>query len=103
MGQDALEILRLERVEDVEEVLARRAPPGRVLVREVAGELWVLAHVGPKGLHGQLVIVRNSDLVDVGLFHELLLARQDVFQEILVDDIGVWQVVLHWKAVRGKS
>ena len=93
MGQDALEILRLERVEDIEEVLARRAPPGRVLVREVAGELWVLAHVGPKGLHGQLVIMRNSDLLDVGLLHELLFAAQNVLEEVLVHDVLIRQIV----------
>ena len=49
--EDALEVFRLERVEDVEEVLARRALAGRIRVREVLRELGVPLDVGPQCLH----------------------------------------------------
>ena len=78
MGQDALEILWLKRVQNIEEVLTWGATPGRILIREVAGELWVLAHVGPQGLHGQLVVMRNGDLLDVNFLHQLLFPAQNV-------------------------
>ena len=47
MCQDTLEVVRLQRVEDVEEVLAWWATAWRVRVREELHELCVLLDIGP--------------------------------------------------------
>ena len=79
MCQDTLEVVRLQRVEDVEEVLAWWATAWRVRVREELHELCVLLDIGPQGLHRELVVVWNCDLPHIGLLHELLLAAKNIF------------------------
>ena len=81
-------------VEHVEEVLARWAFADWVLVREVAVHCRVLLEFGPEGLHGELVVVRHLDGDDLGLLQQVLLAGEDVLQEVLGDDALVGQVEL---------
>ena len=97
---DLLEVLRLQRVEDVEEVLARRALAGGIRVGEVLHELRVLLEVRPERLHRELVVLWDVDLLDLGLLHQLLLADEDVLEEVLVDDVRVREVVLDCAGVR---
>ena len=75
MLEDAIEVFRLDRVEDVEEVLARGTFACGICVGELLREVRVPLDVGPKRLDGEFVVVRNSDALDVGLLHQLLLAR----------------------------
>ena len=91
----------MDGVEDVEEVLARRALACGIGVGEVAGELGVLLQLGPERLHRQLVVVGDGDVLDVGLLHQLLLPAEDVLEEVLADDALVREVVLHYS--RGES
>ena len=65
MLEYALQILRLDRVEEVEEVLARRPLASWVAVREVLGELGVALYVRPQRLHRELIVVRNCHSLDV--------------------------------------
>ena len=49
---DLVEVLGLQRVEDVEEVLARRALADWISIREVLHEFRVLLEMRPERLHG---------------------------------------------------
>ena len=98
--QDLLEVFGVDRVQDVEEVLPRRALAGWVLVGEVLDELVVLGELGPQVLDRELVVVRHGDPLHLGLLHQLLLAAEHVLEEVLVDDALVGQVVLDYIGVR---
>ena len=99
---DLLEVLGLQRVEDVEEVLARRALASWIRVWEVLHEVRVLLEMRPERLHGQLVIMWDIHLLDVDLLHQLLLAGEDVLEEVLVDDVRVREVVLDYTGISMK-
>ena len=94
MTHDLRQVLMMERVEDIEEVLARWTLVLRVRCREVLGKLWVLLKLWPEPPDGELVVVGDLDLVDVRLLHEHLLAGEDILQEVFVDTCFVWQVIL---------
>ena len=100
MLQYLLEVFGVDRVQDVEEVLPRRALAGWVLVGEVLDELVVLGELRPEVLDRELVVVRHGDSLDLGLLHQLLLAAEHVLEEVLVDDALVGQVVLDYIGVR---
>ena len=94
MSHDLLKVVRMNGVEDIEEVLARRPFACRILVWEVASELRVLAELRPECLHGNFIVTGNVDLLDIGLLHKLLLAAEDVLEEVLVDEALRRQVEL---------
>ena len=91
---DLRQVVRVQRVEDVEEVLPRRTLVLRVLVRKVRQEDGVLLELGIERLHRQLVVVRDLDRRDGRLLVELLLPGEDVLQEVLVDEAFGRQVEL---------
>ena len=64
MLDQLLDIVRVDRVHDIEEILPRRKTPLWNLVGEVLHELTNLLHVRPQVLYGQLVIIRNCDKFD---------------------------------------
>ena len=99
MTHDLRQVLMMERVEDIEEVLARWTLVLRICCREVLGKLWVLLKLWPEPPDGELVVVGDLDLVDVRLLHEHLLAGEDILQEVFVDTCFVWQVVLDYKGI----
>ena len=94
MTHDLRQVLMMERVEDVEEVLARRTLVLWVRCREVLRELWVLLKLWPETPDGELIVVGDLDLVDVRLLHQHLLAGEDILQEVFIDTCFVRQVVL---------
>ena len=102
MLHDLLEVLGLQRVEDVEEVLARWALTCWIGVREVFHEIRVLLEMRPERLYGQLVIMWAIHLLDLRLLHQLLLAGEDVLEEVLVDDVGIREVVLDYTGISMK-
>ena len=65
--------------------------------------MGVLLHLGPQGAHGELIVVRDLDRLDVGLLHELLLACEDLPEEIFGDDGLVGQVVLDYREMSQRS
>ena len=91
---DLAQVLRVDGVEDVEEVLPRRPLVLRVLGREVLHELGVLLELGPEAPDRELVVMRHLDVVDVGLQNERLLAREDLLQEVVGDQVLIGQVIL---------
>ena len=85
VGEHLLQVVRVERVEHVEEVLPRRPLVLGVLVGEVAGQQVVLGELGPEAPDGQLIVVRDLDVADVFLPDQLLFVRQHLLEEVLVD------------------
>ena len=100
VGHDLCQVVRVKRVEDVEEVIARRAFAHGILVREVLHELGVLQEHWIDSLDTELWILRHLDVNDLLLLHELLLSSQDLLDEVLVHDSLVWEVELDYKGVR---
>ena len=96
MLQDLLEVFRLQRVEDVEEVLPWWPFAGRIRVRKVLRELGIFLKMRPQGLHGQLIIMWNCHPLDILLLHQHLLAGEDGLEEVLVDDVGFGQIILDY-------
>lgn len=80
----------MQSVEYVEEILSWWGLACRILVREVAHHLGILHHVRVDGLHRQLLVVWHLDGDDILLLHQLLLADEDVLQEVLVDEVLRW-------------
>ena len=74
MFQDLLQVMRMHGVEDVEEVLARWSFTCWIFVRKILGEFRILAELWPQCLHRELVVVWHGNFLDVGLFHQHLLA-----------------------------
>ena len=87
MAHHLLQVVRVNGVQDVEEVLARRAFANGVLIGEVLRELWVFTELRPQALDRELIVVWNRDLLHLHLLQQMLLAGQNVFEEILIDDV----------------
>lgn len=77
--------LRVDGVEDVEEVLAVDALALGRLVGHVLHDLGVRGEAGQQVGDGQLVEPGDLDELDVGDLEELLLAGQDLAEEVAVD------------------
>ena len=84
----------MDSVEDIEEVVPRWTFAHRELVREVAGHGLVLLELRPDGLDRERIVVGHLDGADLGLLEELLLAGQDILEEVLVHDGLVREVEL---------
>ena len=83
---DLLEVVRIQGVEDIEEVLARWSLAGWVLVRKVGQEDRVLLELRIELLDGELIVVGHVDVLHLDLLEQLLLADQDILEEVLVDE-----------------
>ena len=94
---DVREVDRLERVQDVEEVRPRWPFPYWVFVWEVGHEDGVLGELRVDVLHRQFIVAWDLDVADLRLLEQLLLARQDRLEEVLVHHRLVWQIELQAK------
>ena len=90
-------VVRVDGVEDVEEVLTMRSFVFRVLVWEIAVHDRIVFELWPQCLRGQLLIMRHFDDVHLVLLQQLLLAGQHILEEVLVDEWLWWQVELQTK------
>ena len=90
-----MEEVRLHRVHHVEEILPRRAPSLRENIRKVLGDVDIAGELWPERLHRQLIVMWHLDICHIFLLEELLLVRKHLLQEVLVDRIRRWEVVLH--------
>ena len=79
----------MQRIEDIEEVLAWRPLAGWVFIGKEPGKFRIFAEGWPEILHRQFIVVRNGNLLNFSLLHELLLPTQDILQEVFVDDVIV--------------
>ena len=85
MCHDLAEVVRVQGVEDVEEVVPWWALTFWVLVGEVLHHGGVLGELGIQGLDGELFVLRHPDLLDLRLLEQVLLAREDLLEKVLVD------------------
>ena len=74
--------VRLQRVEHVEEVISGWALALWIFVWKVGHEDGILLEHREHGLHRKLIVVGNGHFVVIRLLEQLLLAFEDVFQEI---------------------
>jgi len=91
VSNDLCEVLRMNRVQDVEEVLPRWPLALRVPVGEELQHLRVLLELRPESLDGELLVLLDRNLVDLRLLQEVLLSAEDLVEEILGEDIAVGQ------------
>ena len=92
--QDLGQVLRVDRVEHIEEIVARWPLALRIFVGEEAHHVRVLQELRVEVLHGELLEVGHLHVHLLRLQEELLLVLQEQPQEILVDDRLVWDVEL---------
>lgn len=88
-------VLRLQRIEDGEEVVSVRHTFLGHLVWEVNPELRIRLPLRQESLDGQLVILGDSDANDLRLLHQLLLVLKYVTEEVFVEHRFGWKVELH--------
>ena len=99
MIEHLLEEVGLNRVQDVEEIVPWRALACGKDVWKVLSDVGVIAELWPQRLDGDLVIVRDLDARHGLLLHQLLLAHEDLLQEVFVH-MRCWrQVVLYFERV----
>ena len=94
VSQQLLEVLRVDRVQDVEEVRSGRPLAVRVFVGEVLDEFRIFLELRIQRLDADLVVVRHRDLLHDGLLHQFLLPGEDLLEEVLVDLLHRRQIVL---------
>ena len=99
MRDDLLQIFRVQRIEDVEEIFSRWALVLGVYRRKESEEVGVLLQLWPESLDSDLVVLGHVDVVDIRLLQELLLAGENLFEEVLVDGSCLWQIELYCKDV----
>ena len=87
MTHDLGQVVRIEGVENVEEVISGRALVFWVLVGEVLREGLVVLQVGPQMLDADFIIMGYGNLLYLVLLHQLLAVGEDIFQEVLRDDL----------------
>ena len=76
----------MDGVENVEKVFSRWTLVLGILIREEGHQGGVLLELRIQVLHGHLIIVRDLDRLHSILPQQLLLAGQDIFQEVLIHD-----------------
>ena len=94
MSHDLLQVVRVQGIEDVEEVITWRTLAFRILTRKVGHHFGVLGKHRIQVLDAELVVPGHLDLLDDGLLHQLLLAGQDLLEEVFIHDGLVRQVEL---------
>ena len=94
MRDDLLQVFWVQRVEDIEEVFSRWTLVLGVHRREVSQEVGVLLQLGPESFDSNLIILGHMDVIDIRFLQELLLARENFFEEVLVDGTCLWQIEL---------
>ena len=92
--EELFEEVALDRVHDVEEVLAAWALAFSERVGEVLGNVGVARELRPQRFHRELVVVRHVDVVYLGLLEQVLLSGEHLLEEVLVHGCGRWQVKL---------
>ena len=101
--QNLLQVLGVERVEDVEKVVVVGHPIAGVNVLEVEHKLLVLLQVAPQVFDGELLEVGDVDIVDVLLLEEPLVVVENLLQEIFIALSLWWNIILNYREVREEN
>ena len=94
MIQHSLQEVGVQRVEHVEEVVPRRPLVLGEVIWKVPGEQIVILELRPQLLDRQLIIVRYYYVAHICLLNEGLLIRENLLEEVFVDERGRRQVEL---------
>ena len=94
MAQQLLEVFWLDGVENIEEIISRRALILGILVGEEGHHGGILLELRIEILDRDLVVVRDLDLLHRALPQQLLLASQNILEKVLVDHWLRWQIEL---------
>ena len=94
MGHDLLQVIRINGVHDVEEVLSGWPFFIGKLVREVYHEWFILLKIWKDLFDRQLVVAGHMDVVDLHLLEQRLLIRKYCLEEVLVDLVRGWKIIL---------
>ena len=84
MLRDLLQILRVDGVEDVEEVFTVGTFVLRILVLEVNIELIIILESRPHLVYRELIKVRNINVVHLILLQQKLLVLEDLTEKVFV-------------------
>ena len=90
----------MQSIQYVEEVLSRRPLAFRILVWKVGEKVRILRELRIEISNGELVVLRNFNLVDLLLLEQLLLACEDLLEKVLIDDRFIRQIELYCNGVR---
>ena len=91
-----LQVLGVQGGEHIEEVGSWWSFIFGVLVREERLELGILLEHRVDVPDRQLVVMRDLDEGHIRLPQQLLLAREDILEEVLVDNTFIRQIILHY-------
>ena len=94
VAHDLAQVLGVQRIQDAEEVVPLWALALGKFVGEMLGERSIFLVLGPQSFDGELVILGNFNRVDGVLLEELLLAGEDLLEEVLINVTLWWQEVL---------
>ena len=95
MLNELVDVFPAERVEDVEEIISVGYSAFWEFVGEKLHELTVLLHERPERHHRELVEQRYVNESHIGQLHQLLLATENLLEEVLVHARLARQVELH--------
>lgn len=99
MLHDLMQILRMDGVQDVEKIIARRTFSFRKGSREEWAELGIFLEVRPKILDAELIVVGYLYEVDRWPLHDLSVSWQNILDEIFINTFLGRQVILYYKEV----
>ena len=88
-------ILRVESIENVEEVLSVRRMTLGILIREIHHEDGIILEIGKKFLDRELLILWNVDHFDFRKFEELLLISKNCSEKVFVHHDFWRKIELH--------
>ena len=95
---DLLHVVEMDRIQDVEEVLASWVSILWIFVLEEDVECCILGEILVQPLHRELLVVRDVDILHLLLLQQPLLVVEDLSEEVLVDLGDGWEVVLDYNA-----
>ena len=99
MTDDSLHSVRIESVEDVEEVWPIDLTRFGSSLRHKALELLIVFHESHHIINLQLIISWHVDNADIGSFEKLFLIFEDWSKEVFVDVADGRKVILHYSLV----
>ena len=90
VAEDLLQVVWVERVQNVEEIVSSRPFIFMEGIGEVLRELLVLLELRPELDDGELIVLGNLDLLHILLLHQLLFVGEDLFEEVFIDLAFRW-------------
>ena len=94
VDHDLRQVVRMQSVEDIEEIISGRPFSFRINIRKIGHHCRILAKLRIESLHREFIVMRHLDHCHLGLLQQLFLAGQYCLEEVLIHDGLVRQVEL---------